>query len=82
MTLHPGRMAYRIRKLNLLLRAILGRKQIAHCEEEQEQFYRTTNGIVLITRLDVADSDGGAGYAIELRVRIGKEARSGILYLV
>jgi hypothetical protein len=82
MTLHPGRMAYRIRELNLLLRAVLGCKQIAHCEEEQEQLYCTANRVILIARLDVADSDGGAWYAIELRVRIGKEARRSILYLV
>lgn len=77
-----GPRTYSIGELHFLLRAVFGCKQIADCEEEQEQLYRAANGVVLVTRLDIADCDGGAWYAIELRIGIGEEARSGILYFV
>jgi hypothetical protein len=75
-------MKYRIRELHFLLRAVLWRKQVPDRKEEQEQLYRAANGVILVTRLDVADSDGGAGYAIELFISIGEEAHSSILDLV
>jgi hypothetical protein len=75
-------MTYRIRELHLFLRAVLGRKQVSHREEEQEQLDRAADRVILVTRLDVADSDGGAGYAVELLIGVGEETHSGILHLI
>jgi hypothetical protein len=73
---------YRIRKLHLLLRAVLGRKQIPHSEQKQKQLNCASHGIVLIARLDVAHGDGGTGDALELRVCVSEETRSRVLYFV
>jgi hypothetical protein len=76
------RTTYRIRQLHLLLRAVLGRKQIPHCKQEEEQLNCAAHGIILVARLNVAHGNGGAGDALEVRVGIAEEARSRILHFL
>jgi hypothetical protein len=76
------RKTYRIRQLHLLLCAVLGRKQIPHCKQEEEQLNCAPHGVVLVARLDVAHGDGRAGDALEVRVGIAEEARGRILHFL
>jgi hypothetical protein len=76
------RTTYRICELHFLLRAVLWRKQIPHSEEKQEQLNCASYGVILVARLDVAHGDGGTGNALEMRIRVGKEAQCRVLCFV
>lgn len=74
-----GNHAYRIRQLHLFLGAVLWRKQVPHCKEEEKQLNRASDGIVLVARLDVADGNGGSRDAVEVRIGVSEEARRRVL---
>lgn len=81
-SLDLGWMTYRIRELHFLLCAVFWCKQVPDGEEEEKQLNRAANGVVLVTRLDVANGNGGTRNALEMRICIGQEACSRILYFM
>lgn len=66
---------YFFTQVDLRLRAIARRQHVPYRKQEQKQFDRAAHGIVLVTRLDVPQDDGGSGHALELRRGIVQDAR-------
>lgn len=76
------RMAYRVCEVHFLLCTILGRKQVPHGEQKQEQLHRAPDRVVLVTRLYVAHRNGRAGYPFQVGIGVVQEPNRCILYFV
>jgi hypothetical protein len=72
---------YRVCELDFLLSTVLWREQVSDREQEEKQLNRAPDRVILVRRLDVANSDCGSGNAGELSVGIRQKARSRILHL-
>lgn len=61
------RITYLLAQLDIVrLRAILGCQQVPNRKQHQEQLDSRPDGVILVTRLHVAQEDGGTGNLMEL----------------
>ena len=75
-------LTYRICKVHLLLRAVLGCKQVSHRKEEQEQLHGAPDWIVLVARLDVAHCNRRPGDPLQICIGLVQEPDRRILYFL